>query len=115
MEKMTDDEKREVFHDFLVNPQFPIYVRAWVPTWGAQKWGDSVAPQPAIDYSMWYIGHTIIEELSDEVLDRHVAAAVADGIEDTDDFHDYLGSHGYLTFTSAADDLYIADLPDNQE
>lgn len=91
-----------------------IYIRAWVPTWGAVRGDDGILwPQPKVDYPMWFIGHTVWDALSDAALDAHIKAALIQGIEDTDDFYDYLGQQGYVTFkTGGTGQVYVANLPE---
>lgn len=92
-----------------------LSVRAWVPQWGAEKNSDGTrSNRQAYDYSPWFIGHTDPGQLTDAVLDTMVAAAAAEGITEPEDFHDWLGTKGYTPFTSGAEDVFVAMLPDRQ-
>jgi hypothetical protein len=81
----------------------PLYVRAWLPSWAEYT-------------SLWFVGHYDDTQLSDEVLDTHLAATLAEGLADPADFDDYLMAHGYISLHTGADGLvYTAELPEPTE
>lgn len=95
-----------------MNKQDRMYVRAWVPNWGAER--DSFGnpwPQPKVDSSMWFVGHTQESLLQDDVLEMRVLAAIERGVTEAYEFHDYLKALGYTTFSTAYDGtVFVAQL-----
>lgn len=103
-----------------------IYVRAWIPPWGAQAdtAGQPQALPKRIDgsfYELWFIGHTDPAHLTDEALDSMVAQAIDDDVlgpdgEEAAGFQDYMEACGYTSLTSAGTgQIYVAALPDEGE
>lgn len=104
---------------------FPsIYVRAIIPTWGAQKDDDGKPlPLPALEdgeyYSPWFIGSFDAHALQDDRLNAMIAKAKQQQVfreegAEMDDFVTFLEDEGYLVFTTplVGDEMFVANLPD---
>lgn len=93
----------------------PLFVRAWLPNWGAQEDGDgSRNPVPAYDsrdgtyYSLRFLAvRGDQQRLSDAALQQHVANAIELGMVESgdpdaaDNFEAYMGTQGYTVLSQA--------------
>ena len=97
----------------VTNDPANLYVRAWVPPWGAERGSNGETfEQPSEDYSMWFIGHADRKQVEQTVLAQVVADAVAVGISEPEYLTAFFEQRGYVTFNTAGDGLvFVAQLP----
>lgn len=77
----------------------PIYVRALVPRYAQKDWEQG-------RYSAFYIGHLDHFYLEQEQVESYVSEFGGDQSHPdwTNDFHDFLGTKGYILFHSSNED-----------
>jgi hypothetical protein len=92
-----------------------LYVRAIAPSY-------ALADVHHNDYSLWYVGHTIFDELTDKTLSQHAETFFDEHPEKAylpevfGDFVEWLGkNHGYIVFYAGPERVGIVDVPDPGE